>query len=143
MLVGEFSTRPPWKCSIIFNPKEWEDQNLRNKIISAATYFRGQCHIEEDSRKCVFYFDNESDMFMFGRYAPDPQFDPDTFEPHWIVKTEGKGEFKTLNEQEAFFEYHRRQKKHPNTTEILSPTVPLAFDALGTLVPGDTRPSLG
>ena len=67
---------------------------------------------------------NEQDLFSFGRFVNDSSFDPETYQPYWIVSTPRITDKKFTNQHDAYNEYFSRVEQYSDT-KIIAPSFPL------------------
>jgi hypothetical protein len=115
MLVYKYNTRPPFHCTVRLSTSELNDPNLLIHISKVASTFNGHLH-EEIASEFTYQFSKEEDMFSFGRFVFEKDFDPDTYQPYWIVKSPNLPDRCFSDKSSAFEELEYRIEQHPCTS---------------------------
>lgn len=111
MLVYKYKTQPPFQCTIKLSSDE---SKLLDHIGKVAMKFNGHFYAEKGS-ELTYEFPTEQDMFSFGRFVFETDFDPATYQPNWIVKSINLPDMEFSEKSLAFEELENRIGQHPDT----------------------------
>lgn len=111
MLIYKYKTRPPFQCTVRLPSDE---SSLMVHIGKVALKFQGHL-FEENGSELTYQFLTEQDMFSFGRFIFEKDFDPETYQPNWIVKSANLPDRCFSDRSWAFQELESRLEKYPDT----------------------------
>lgn len=120
MIVYEYSSKPPFRCSIKFEKKDVETDQEVLHVNKVMVYFNGRI-ISLVENKLTYEFNSEQDMFSFGRFVFDNNFDPETYQPFWIVKSPNLPDASFTDCYSAMQEYEQRVDQGI-TVQVIGPS---------------------